>query len=439
VLAGKGIDAIGVDDHLDNAVRSDQLELAGLDWLVVSPGWPPSSPLVKRAGAAGVTIISEVELAWRYRANRAANWLVLTGTNGKTTTVEMLHQMLMAAGRVAVAAGNVGNPLVTAVQDPAVSDFAVELSSFQLHYTASLQPVAAAMLNLAPDHLDWHGSFQAYAAAKARVFRGVQRAVVFNRDDPISRELAMAADAGPEVLRVGFTLHEPELGEVGIADGHLLDRAFSEVRELAKLDDLVQLAGSTSQRLGMVHQLPAHQVANALAAAALGLAAGIGPHSISQGLRAFTPGAHRLEEVAQINGVRYVNDSKATNPHAAAAALKGFADGSVVWIAGGLAKGLEFDDLIKQVKHKLKATVLIGADQTAFTKALEQHAPGLAHCQVQRAHTGAVMDQAVAQAARLAGPGDVVLLAPAAASMDQFADYQARGSAFTQAVQRLGV
>jgi len=403
-----------------------------LDQLVVSPGWLPTAPLVQRAAAAGMEVISEVELAWRLRANQAAHWLTLTGTNGKTTTVTMLTAMLAAAGRTAVAAGNVGHPLISAVQETATTDFAVELSSFQLHHTHSLQPLAAAVLNLAPDHLDWHGSWADYVQAKARIFHGVQRAMIYNRDDPATVTLAQEATASPAVSRVGFTLDQPDPGELGLVDQSLVDRAFTEgePRELATLADLAHLAATPSQ-------VPPHLVANALAAAALGLAAGIGPDSVKQGLQTVKAWAHRLEAVAQINGVRYIDDSKATNPHAAAAALSGFADAQVVWIAGGLAKGVSFADLVSQWGHKLKAAVLIGQDQAPLRQALEQHAPGLPRYQVPGDHTGSVMDVAVGQAAKWASQGDVVLLAPAAASMDQFANYQARGQAFAQAVRRL--
>jgi len=432
VLLGRGTEVIGVDDAIPGAVHSSSLELTDLDLLVVSPGWPPDAPLVRRAQAAGAPVISEVELAWRLRANRSANWLTLTGTNGKTTTVLMLESMLKAAGRAAVAAGNVGNPLVSAVQDPAMTDFAVELSSFQLHHTHSLQPVAAAVLNLAPDHLDWHGSWEAYLAAKARVYSGVQRAIVFNLNEPLVVEMTQQAEAGSEVARVGFTLDQPGQGELGLVDGSLIDRAFggADPRELATQADLAHLSTNP-------HAIPPHLVANALAAAGLALAAGIEPDSVRSGLRAFNLGAHRLEAVAEVGGVRYIDDSKATNPHAAAAALRGFGDGQVVWIAGGLAKGLRFDELVASHGHKLKAAVLIGVDQALLVQALEQHAPGLPRYQVMGDQTGSVMEAAVRQAAKLAERGEVVLLSPAAASMDQFANYQMRGQAFAEAVRRL--
>ncbi|MDR1117797.1 MAG: UDP-N-acetylmuramoyl-L-alanine--D-glutamate ligase, partial [Bifidobacteriaceae bacterium] len=296
---------------------------ADLDLLVVSPGWAPDAPLLAGARAAGVPIWSEVELAWRLRANPDAPWLAVTGTNGKTTAVGMLEAILLASGRRARAAGNVGAPLVTAVQDPEVEVFAVELSSFQLHHTHSMRAQAAAILNIAPDHLDWHGSLEAYAAAKGKIYAGARSAAVYNAADPLAKELAARAGAPP----VGFTLGAPRLGEVGVIESRLADRAFHGRRrrhalDIASLEDVARPWGG---------RLPPHLAANALAATALALAYGAGADGIGQGLRSFTPGAHRGEAVGEAGGVRFADDSKATNAHAAAAALGGFAPASVVW------------------------------------------------------------------------------------------------------------
>jgi UDP-N-acetylmuramoylalanine--D-glutamate ligase len=466
-------------------VRPDQVDVAGLDVLVVSPGWAPHAPLLVRARAAGVPIWSEVELAWRLRANPAATWLVITGTNGKTTTVQMLEAILRAAGRRAQAAGNVGTPLIQAVADPTIEVFAVELSSFQLHHSYSLRPLAAAVLNIAPDHLDWHGSMEAYTQAKGRALAGASRAVIYNAADPAARRLAEQAEVARGVRRVGFTLAAPLAGQVGLADGFLVDRAFYErgrrgALELASLEDLMHLAAPSGR-------LAPHVVEDGLAAAALALAAEVGSDGIGSGLRAYRPGAHRLTEVVEVQGVRFVDDSKATNAHAAAASLAGFAPGSVVWLAGGLAKGARFDDLVARRADRLKAAVLIGRDQTALAEALARHAPeipvvtvpdlspvddaaqpvpaatpssagvlpgagpvpaatpgsagvlpGAGAGPASRAMSGrSVMDRAVAQAARLAASGDVVLLAPASASMDQFKSYAERGDLFAEAARRL--
>ncbi|MDR2347072.1 MAG: UDP-N-acetylmuramoyl-L-alanine--D-glutamate ligase, partial [Bifidobacteriaceae bacterium] len=404
-----------------------------LDLLVVSPGWPPAAALLERARAAGLPIWSEVELAWRLRANPDAPWLAVTGTDGKTTVTEMLASILRASGWRAVAAGNVGRPLVAAAADPATEVFAVELSSFQLHHSYSLRPLAAAILNLAPDHLDWHGSFEAYAADKARVYRGVERALVFASADAQARQLAQAAAAGaaaPGARLVGFTLAAPRAGEVGVSGSWLVDRAFYDrrrrhARPLAALDDLAHLAGPGGR-------LAPHSVANALAAVALGLAFDGRLEGVEEGLRDFRGGPHRLQTVAEAGGVRYVDDSKATNAHAADAALASVGPASAVWIAGGLAKGARFESLVERRADRLKAAVLIGRDHRELAQALAAAAPAVPVIEIPDGPE--LMGRAVAAAAGLARPGDTVLLAPASASMDQFTSYADRGDAFQRAV-----
>ncbi|MDR2378325.1 MAG: UDP-N-acetylmuramoyl-L-alanine--D-glutamate ligase [Bifidobacteriaceae bacterium] len=422
-----------IDDVVEAASRPAEVDLAALDLLVVSPGWPPESPLLRAARAAAVPIWSEVELAWQLRANPAAQWLALTGTNGKTTTVSMLGAMLTAGGARAQVVGNVGDPLVGAVLKPETEVFAVELSSFQLAHTYSIRPLAAALLNVAPDHLDWHGSYEAYLAAKGRIFRGVQDALVHNAEDLGAVALARAADADGGARSVGFVLRAPRLGQLGVVDGLLVDRAFSKRRRrhaeaVASFDDLAHLAGADGR-------LAPHLAADALAAAALALAYGTEPAAIGAALRGFELGGHRLAEVGTVGGVRFVDDSKATNAHAAAAALGAFAPGSVVWIAGGLAKGARFESLVAARADRLKAAVLIGLDPGRLAEALAAKAPGVPVVAV--APGPAVMARAVAAARSLAAPGDVVLLAPASASMDQFESYAERGRRFAAAVAEL--
>jgi UDP-N-acetylmuramoylalanine--D-glutamate ligase len=389
---------------------------AGAELLVVSPGWRPDAPLLVAAAAAGVEVIGEVELAWRLRGPAPAPWLALTGTNGKTTTVRMLESMLVAAGERAVATGNVGLPVVDAVTaDPPYQVLAVELSSFQLHSAPSVRPAAAAMLNLAPDHLDWHGGFAAYAAAKELIWAGAETVAIGNADDP---EVAARLPAAPG-RQLSITLGEPGPDQLGVAGGVLLDRAFGG-GELARTSD-VRPAGP-------------HNVANALAAAALARAHGVVPGAILAGLRAFVPDRHRNERVAEIAGVAYVDDSKATNPHAALASLRSYRP--VVWIAGGLLKGAPVDELVAEVADRLAGAVLLGADRAALAAALARHAPNLPVIEVSRTDDGA-MSELVRAAAGLARAGDTVLLAPAAASMDMFRDYKARGDAFAAAVTAL--
>jgi len=389
---------------------------AGTDLLVVSPGWRPDAPLLTAAAAAGVEVIGEVELAWRLRGPNPPPWLALTGTNGKTTTVRMLESMLRAAGGRAVATGNVGLPVVDAVTaDPPYDVLAVELSSFQLHSAPSVRPAAAAILNLAPDHLDWHGDFAAYAAAKELIWAGEKTVAIGNADDP---EVAGRLAAAPG-RQVSFTLAEPGPDQLGVRGGRLVDRAFG---------------GGAFAGAGEVRPAGPHNVANALAAAALARAHGLDPAAVAEGLRAFVPDPHRNDPVGDVAGVRYVDDSKATNPHAALASLASY--DKVVWVAGGLLKGAPVDELVARVAGRLAGAVLLGADRAALVTAIARHAPDLPVVTVSRTDDGA-MSEVVEAAAALARPGDTVLLAPAAASMDMFRDYKARGDAFVAAVRAL--
>jgi UDP-N-acetylmuramoylalanine--D-glutamate ligase len=402
----------------------------GTELVVTSPGFRPDHPLLLAAAAHGIPVWGEVELAWRMRAQSgAAPWITITGTNGKTTTVKMLAGILRAAGLRATSAGNVGTPLLEVVLHPQPYDvLAVELSSFQLHWQRSVAPFASACLNVAPDHVDWHGSLEEYRLAKAKVYAGTQVACVYNVQDPATEQMVRDADVVEGCRAIGFTLGLPGLSMLGLVDDVLADRAFVEERktsavELATLADLQGDAASVAP----------HNVANALAAAALARAYGVGPLSVRDGLRAFVPDPHRIADVATVDGVRFVDDSKATNPHAAGASLVAFEH--VVWIAGGLLKGADVDALVHSVAHRLRAVILIGADRLQIAGALGRHAPDVPVVDVADTDTG-VMDLVVARAGDLAQPGDVVLLAPAAASMDMFTDYGARGDAFADAVRR---
>ncbi|MFD7657586.1 UDP-N-acetylmuramoyl-L-alanine--D-glutamate ligase [Actinosynnema sp. NPDC059797] len=386
---------------------------AGVDLVVTSPGWRPGGPLFTAAAAAGVEVIGEVELAWRMGLELAdpPAWLAVTGTNGKTTTVGMLESVLRAAGIDAVACGNVGLPVVDALL-AGHRVLAVELSSFQLHWSPSVRPFAGVLLNLAEDHLDWHGGFEAYARAKAGVLTG--EVAVGNADDPVVAKLLAES---PAATRVEFTLGEPAAGQLGVLDGQLVDRAFGPGTALLGVDE-VRPAGPPG-------------VADALAAAALARAHGVPPEAVAAGLRAFEPVAHRAELIAQADGVVYVNDSKATNPHAAEASLR--AHDSVVWIAGGLLKGASVEELVGSQAHRLRGAVLIGADREVIASALHRRAPSVPLAVLD----DATMADAVRAARSMARPGDAVLLAPAAASLDMFDDYVHRGRAFTEAVREL--
>ncbi|MEV1021466.1 UDP-N-acetylmuramoyl-L-alanine--D-glutamate ligase [Streptomyces sp. NPDC050264] len=400
----------------------------GTELVVTSPGWKPSSPLFAAAAAAGVDVVGDVEIAWRLRGPDAAPWLAITGTNGKTTTTQMLASILQAAGLRTAAVGNIGTPIVDVVLegDDAYDVFAVELSSYQLHWAPSLRAHSGAVLNLAPDHLDWHGSMEAYAADKGRIYEGNQVACVYNTADKATERLVRGADVEEGCRAIGFTLGTPGPSELGVVEGILVDRAFVEDRQ-QRAQELAEVSD--------VHPPAPHNIANALAAAALARAFGVQPAAVRDGLRDFTPDAHRIAHVADVAEVAYVDDSKATNTHAAQASLAAYE--SIVWIAGGLAKGATFDELVTGAAERLRGVVLIGADRALIREALERHAPEVPVVDLDRTDTGA-MSAAVQEAARLARPGDTVLMAPACASMDMFTNYNKRGDAFAEAVRGLG-
>ncbi|MBQ0849700.1 UDP-N-acetylmuramoyl-L-alanine--D-glutamate ligase [Streptomyces sp. BH-SS-21] len=449
-LAGLGASVTVVDGgdspaHRERAVPLEQQGIAvrladadtlpeGTDLVVTSPGWKPGSPLFEAAAEAGVDVVGDVEIAWRLRGHdgrKAAPWLAVTGTNGKTTTTRMLASILAAAGLRTAAVGNIGTPIVDVVLglDEEYADLdvlAVELSSYQLHWAPSLRAHSAAVLNLAPDHLDWHGSMEAYAADKGRVYEGNQVACVYNVADKATEDLVRAADVEEGCRAVGFTLGTPGPSQLGVVDGILVDRAFVEDRH-KQAQELAEIAD--------VDPPAPHNIANALAAAALARAFGVPPKAVRDGLRAFRPDAHRIEHVADVDGVAWVDDSKATNTHAAEASLAAYE--SIVWIAGGLAKGATFDELVVRSAKRLRGVVLFGADRALIREALARHAPEVPVVELDRTDTGA-MPAAVQEAARLARAGDTVLLAPACASMDMFANYNQRGDMFAEAVRELG-
>jgi len=412
----------------DPAGQAAAVDTAAVDEVVVSPGFAPHHPLAAAAVAAGLDVYSEPELAWRLRGPDAPPWLAVTGTNGKTTTTTMLAAILRAAGLRAAALGNVGQPLVSVSADRGRYDvLAVELSSFQLHWSRELAPQAGALINLADDHLDWHGSFAAYADAKTAIWRsGV---AVGNIDDPrVATLLAgLPGASGDRKLQgpqrtVGVTLGPPSPGQFGVVDGALVDAAFDPAGP-------VELAP-----VAVVRPAGAHNVCNALHAAALARAHGVPAAAVRDGLAGYTPEPHRNAHVVTVDGVAYVDDSKATNPHAAYASLTAYP--RIVWVAGGQLKGVEVDDLVARVADRLAGAVLLGVDRARIAAALARHAPDVPVVDVASTDDGA-MAEAVRAAAALAQPGDTVLLAPAAASYDMFSGYAARGEAFAAAVREL--
>lgn len=403
---------------------------AGSDLLVVSPGLPPRAPVIRAALAAGIPVWGELELAWRLRPEGAAPWLVVTGTNGKTTTTLMLESILRAAGLRTVAAGNIGVSMVEVVMAEGTPQgrldaVAVEVGAPQLPFLHTVSPQASVCLNIAEDHVDLFGSFEAYVAAKARIYERTQLAAVYNEADAETLRMVQEADVVEGCRAVGFTLGIPDVSMLGVVEDLLVDRAFVANRASA-----AQELAST----GDVHPAAPHNIANALAAAALARAHGVPAQAVRDGLRAFTPAGHRIADVGTVAGVRYVDDSKATNCHAAQTSLLAYEP--VIWIAGGMAKGQRFDDLVRATAHRMAGVVLLGVDRAEIADALARHAPDLPVVEVTRTDTGA-MAEVVAQAAAMAQPGDTVLLAPGCASWDMFRDYAQRGDMFAEAVAGL--
>lgn len=418
-----------------STVPSELVEFAP-ELVVVSPGFHPDHPVVAWAQATGVAVWGDIELAWRVRdkVGTPAEWICVTGTNGKTTTVQLTASMLVEAGFRAAPCGNIGVPVLDAVRDPQSFDFfVVELSSYQLH-TLGLQggrsivsPLASVCLNLADDHLDWHGSAEAYRAAKAVVYENTKVACVYNRADAATMSMVEEAEVVDGARAVGFGLDVPGPSDFGVVDGILVDRAFLDDRRTSALEI------TTVEALAQRGLAAPHIVANILAAAALARAAGITVEAVRDTLLSFGLDAHRIQLIARRLEVDWIDDSKATNPHAADASLAAYR--SVVWIVGGLLKGVSIDHLVERHADHLRAAVVIGADRSEVLAAFARHAPTLTVIEVDAAETEHVMSEAVRRAAEVAQAGDTVLLAPAAASMDQFTDYGHRGRLFQAAVE----
>jgi UDP-N-acetylmuramoylalanine--D-glutamate ligase len=416
------LDVIGVTVMLGHTGPAPE----GTDILVVSPGLRPSSLIILDAQERGIPVWGELELAWRLRqADAAAAWLCVTGTNGKTTTTLMLESILRQAGYRTVAAGNIGMSMVDVVMHDELDVIAVEVGAPQLPFIHSMSPVASVCLNIADDHIDHFGSMDSYVAAKARIYERTQEAAVYNVQDELTLRMVEDADVVDGCRAIGFTLGAPSLSMVGVVDDVLVDRAF--------IDDRAH----TAQELGQVsdvHPLAPHNVANALAAAALARAFGVPATAVRDGLRSFEPAAHRIATVGVAAGVTYVDDSKATNAHAAQTSLSAYEP--IVWIAGGMAKGQEFDDLVVRAQARLRGVVLLGVDRDVIAKALARHAPDVPVIIIDTDNTGAMVD-VVRSAAQLAHAGDTVLLAPGCASWDMFRDYTDRGRQFAEAVALL--
>jgi len=418
------------DDNSQDAVKTESVDLSDFDAVVISPGWRQDHPLVVKVLASDLQLINEIDLAWQIRTeiSPGQKWLALTGTNGKTTTVEMVAKILQTAGLKSVACGNVGDTVIEAVDRKDPYDILVlELSSFQLHWAKQAQFASAAILNIADDHLDWHGTFDAYANAKFSILDRTELAVL-NADD---QEVVTRSNrfTGRKVF---FSLDTPAPGEIGVVEELLVDRAFvADPLEAAMICELKDITPTVP-----------HNVSNALAAAALARTVGVSHEQIQKALQEFKPGRHRIETIYESDSISWVDDSKATNPHAAAASLMSHL--SVVWIAGGLAKGADMGSLIQRCKARIKAVILIGADRQLISTALHEHAPDIPFILVDApadytrgGDSNSLMEAVVAQAVTFVGPGDTVLMAPACASMDQFISYADRGDRFSAAVHKV--
>jgi UDP-N-acetylmuramoylalanine--D-glutamate ligase len=396
------------------------------DFVVVSPGFDPRHPLILRITEMGVPLITDIDLAWHLRdkTQKIAKWVAVTGTNGKTTVCELTAAMLAAEGFRSIACGNIGVPILDAIRDPEGFDFlVVELSSFQLHYINEIHPLASAFLNIAEDHYDWHDGAENYFKAKAKIYSGTQVAIIFNEQDKRTFEAAQQAEVEEGCRGISFSLFSPQKSAVGYVEDVLVDRAFLENRaeeaiELATIEDIAQIA------------IPSpHLLANVAASAALARASEVSPAAIKRALNTFKLSPHRNQLVAEVSGVRFVNDSKATNPHAADSSLRSY--DSVVWIVGGLLKGTSPRELIVEHSNRLRGAILLGIESSELQRLFSELLPTLP---IRVISGDSVMEKAVQQAVDLAKPGDVVLLAPAAASMDQFRDYADRGNQFISAV-----
>lgn len=391
-----------------------ELPLEGLDGVVLSPGVPQGKPLLAAARAAGLPLLAEVELAFPFLDGPLVG---ITGSNGKSTTTAMTGALLQAAGLDAVTCGNIGEPLsgqVPAGPVPAPGRvYVAELSSFQLEGIHSLRPIAGALLNLSPDHLDRHGSLEAYLEAKLRLFenQGPGDVAILNADDAPLSGLASRLRGRCRT----FSRLRP------VEDGCYVDGSV-----------VVEVSPAGRRELFTLQDIPVpggHNVENAMAAALLALAAGAPAESLAAGLRAFRGLPHRIEKVRELGGVTWYDDSKGTNQASTLGALDGFADGRLLLVLGGRFKGGELESLARRVAQKARRTYLIGESMSIFAAAL-----AAAGAPAEEAGT---LQRAVELAHRAARPGDAVLLSPACASFDQFANYHERGLTFQRLVQAL--
>ena len=395
--------------------------LDDMDLVVVSPGVPSRVPLLHEAEAKGLRIWSEVELAWRFTRGPV---VAVTGTNGKTTTVSMIEWICERAGMPVLAAGNIGHPFITAVEEAGEGEMLiVEVSSFQLAFIEQFRPKVAVLLNIAEDHFDWHADMREYVAAKSRMWMNQKEGdlVVCNMDDPLCARAAAGAPA-----QVTYFSRRPDpLAAVYLSEGRMLSRlalgpeGVLRPREIMRAENLALPGG--------------HNLENAMAAAAAAVSMGIEPETVGEALASFRGLSHRLQFISEVNGVRFYNDSKATNPHAAMHALDAF-PGPLVVIMGGKNKGLSFDELAAALEERgrrgdVRTVYLIGEAAAELSGALENVSVHLDT----RMLPG--LEEVFSDLPRVAEAGDTVLFSPACASFDHYADYKERGKHFQVMVE----
>ena len=421
-LESRGVSVQVIDErnHDAGVLNSlSSLNLSDFSFAVTSPGWKLDHPFVQEIKKAELPIISEVDLAWRVKCELAPDqrWLALTGTNGKTTTVQMVEAMLRESGIAATACGNVGFTAIEAVTKTSAQILVLELSSFQLEWSHEAEFEAVAILNIAEDHIDWHKTFENYAQAKFKIADRATTVILNSHDQEIVNR-----SHNLHHRIIWFSLNTPAPHHIGLVENLVVDRAFiaEEAEALFELSDIKPAVP--------------HNVLNAMAAAGLARSVGASAASIATAMKKFKLDHHRLEIVAEKDGITWIDDSKATNPHAAIAALQ--SQLSSIWIAGGLAKGASMDELVERCKGRIKAAILIGADAPLIESALRKFAPEIQVASIDPGLKGLdVMRRAVTLAHLQAKAGDVVLLAPACASMDQFKNYAERGDFFAAAVK----
>lgn len=431
-LSKRGALVTITDDKIQEVVdfqviASAEVDITEFDLLLTSPGWREDHPLIVSARAHSIAVINEIDFAWSIK-NPAQKWIGLTGTNGKTSTVELTAHMIRASGATALACGNVGTTVIEAVESPEKYEFLVlELSSFQLHWLEESHFISCAILNIAEDHLDWHGTFDAYAQAKFSLLEKSNTAIL-NADDAN----VVKGTSHWQGRKIFFSLDTPAPGEIGIVEELLIDRAFvADAQEAAMFCELAEVLPTVP-----------HNVSNALAAAGLARTAGVNHEQIREAIRTFKPGRHRIETVLEKDQVTWINDSKATNSHAAGASVMSAL--SVIWVAGGLAKGATMGELVERIKNRVRIAILIGTDRELIAAELRARAPQIEIIMIDApqdylvgAASNSLMELVVKAAQAKSKPGDTVLLAPACASMDQFLSYADRGDRFAQAVRKV--